>query len=79
MAATLVDVVDRLVDGGDLLGVLVRDLDLEFLFESHDQLDRVERVGSQIVDERGIVRDLLLLDAQLLGNDGLDLLLNGAH
>src|ERR1700686_4198173 len=42
LAATLVDVVDRLVDGCDLLGVLIRDFDLEFLFEGHYQLDRVE-------------------------------------
>jgi hypothetical protein len=67
------------VDSGDLFGVFVRDLDLEFLFEGHHQLDRVERVGSQVIDERGIVRDLLLFDAQLFGNDGLDLLLNCAH
>src|SRR5580704_9448593 len=41
LAATLVDVVDRLVDGSDLFGVLVGNFDFEFLFQSHDQLDRV--------------------------------------
>src|ERR1700756_2380 len=79
LAAALVDVVDGLVDGSNLLGILVRDFDLEFLLEGHHQLDRVERIGAQVVDERGIVRDLLLLDAQLFGNDGFDLLLNSAH
>src|SRR5215471_7963309 len=79
LGAALVDVVDGLVDGGDLFGVLVRNLDLEFLFEGHHQLDGVERVGSQIVDERSVVRDLFLFDAQLFGNDGLDLLLDCAH
>src|SRR5215475_13138877 len=39
---TIVDVVDSLMNGGDLLGVLVGDLDLEFLFQGHHQLDRVE-------------------------------------
>src|SRR5207302_8029388 len=56
LAAALVDVVDGLVDGGDLLGILVRDFDLELLLEGHHQLDRVERIRSQVVDERGIVR-----------------------
>jgi hypothetical protein len=41
-AAALVDVVDGLVDSRDLLSVLVRDFDLELLFEGHHQLDRVE-------------------------------------
>src|SRR5215470_11614106 len=79
LAATFVDVVDGLMNGGDLLGVLVGDLDLEFLFQSHDELDRVERIGPKIVHERCIVRDLLLFDAQLFGNDGFNLLLNCAH
>src|SRR5215469_15033262 len=79
LAATLVDVVDGLMDGGDLLGVLVGDLDLEFLFQGHHQLDRVERIGPEVVHERRIVRDLFLFDAQLFGNDGFDLLLNSAH
>src|SRR5438552_2385334 len=79
LAAALVDVVDGLVDGGDLLGILVRDFDLELLLEGHHQLDRVERIRSQVVDERGIVRYLFLLHAQLFGNDGFDLLLNSAH
>src|ERR1700691_1031850 len=79
LCATLVDVINRLVDGRDLLGILIRDLDLELLFQSHHQLDRIQRVRSQIINERGIVGDLLLLDAQLLGNDCLDLLFNRAH
>src|SRR5207344_552910 len=37
-----VDVVDGLLDGSDLLGLLVRDLALEFLLEGHHQLDGVQ-------------------------------------
>ena len=58
---------------------LIQYLDLELLFQCHHQLDGIQRVRSQIVNERGIVGDLLLLDAQLLGNDCLDLLFNRAH
>src|SRR5579883_3339906 len=79
LVAPLVDVLDRLVNRGDLLGILVRNLDLELLLESHHELDRVERVGSQIVHEGGVIGHLLLLDAKLLGHDGFDLLLNCAH
>ena len=52
------------LDGLDLLGGIVGNLDAEFLFERHHQLDRIEAVGAQIVDEAGIFRDLGLLDAQ---------------
>src|SRR5512139_1908684 len=55
LAAALVDVVDRLLDGGDLLGVLVRDLRLELFLERHHELDGIERVGAEIVDEGRIV------------------------
>src|SRR5438477_961346 len=60
------DVVDRLLHGGDLLGFLVRDFALEFLLERHHELDRVERVRAEIVHERGIWRDFIFLDAKLL-------------
>ena len=48
------DVVDGLADGLDLLGVLVGDLDSELVLELHDQLDEVERVGVEILLERGL-------------------------
>src|SRR5690606_10458647 len=35
------DVVDGVADGGDLLGVLVRDRHVELLLELHDELDGV--------------------------------------
>src|ERR1051326_336599 len=35
------DVLDGFLHAGDLLGVLVGDLDAEFLFEGHDELDGV--------------------------------------
>src|SRR5690242_9044962 len=63
LGAPLVDVLDGLMDRRDLLGVLIGNLDLEFLLEGHDELNRIERIGPEIVDERGIVRDLFLFDA----------------
>src|SRR3954466_9627919 len=70
------DVIDGLLDGGDLLRFLVRDLGLEFFFQRHHELDGVERIGAEVVDERRLVLDLRLIHAQLLGNDFLDCLLD---
>src|SRR5436190_12373510 len=68
-----VDVLDRFLDTGDLLGVLVRDLDPELFLERHDQLHRVERVGAEVVDERCVRRHFLFVHAELLHDDALDL------
>src|SRR5215467_105695 len=72
----VLDVLDRVPDRRDLLGILVRDLDVELLFEGHDQLDRVQRVGSQVFDELGRRGDVVLLDPELLDDDLLDPLLD---
>jgi hypothetical protein len=68
-----VDVVDRFLHAGDLLGVLVGNLDAEFLFERHHELHRVERVGAEIVDKRRVRRDFFLINPELLHDDALDL------
>src|SRR5688572_20062856 len=47
----LVDVVDCLLDGGDLLGILVGNLSFEFLFERHHQFHRIQRISAKVVDE----------------------------
>src|SRR6266850_2059318 len=48
-----VHVVDGLLDRGDLFSFLIRNLRLEFLFESHHEFDGVERVRAEVVDKRG--------------------------
>ena len=68
------DVVDGLPDGRDLLGVLVGDLDPELILELHDQLDEIEGVGVQVVLEGRLVRDLIVVDSELLRQDFLDAL-----
>jgi hypothetical protein len=55
----LVDIVGSVLDGADLLRVLVRDLGPELFLEAHDQLHEVERVRVQVVDERRLRLDLL--------------------
>ena len=79
LALVRIDIVDGLLNCGNFFGVLVRDFSLEFLFECHDQFNRVQRVCTQIVDERGVIGDFFFFDAQLFGHDLLNLLLNCTH
>ena len=68
--------IDGLADGLDLLGHVVGNVDVELFFEFHHQLDRIERIGPQIVHERSFASDLLFANAKLLGNDINNTLLN---
>src|SRR4029079_446372 len=61
----LVEVRHGITDGAELFRLLVRDIDVEFLLEGHDQLDRVEAVGAEVFHEAGVVGQLFALDAQL--------------
>src|SRR5260221_10467077 len=71
------DVLDGFLDARDLLGVLVGNLDPELLFECHDELDGVERVGPQVVHERGVRRHFLFVDPELLHDNALHLVCYG--
>src|SRR5262245_169993 len=70
------DVGDRIPHGGDLLGILVGNLEVEFLLERHHELHGVQRVRSQILDELRVGVDLVLLDPELLADDLLHPLLD---
>src|SRR5690606_27704351 len=65
----LLDERDRVLDGLDLFGGVVRNFASELFLERHDQLDRIEAVSAQIVDEAGAFVDLRLIDAQMLDDD----------
>src|SRR6185312_4807030 len=58
---------------------IVRNLAAEFLFEGHDQLDRVQAVGAEIVDKAGAFGNLLGFDAQVFHHDLLNPLANVTH
>ena len=63
---------DDIPDALELFSLLVGNLGSEFLLQSHDQLDSVERVRAQVLDELGLRLDLVLVDAELLDDDFLD-------
>ena len=65
------DVVDGILDGADLLRVLVRDVDREGRLEGEHHLDEPEGIGAEIVDERRLGLDVLLIDIELLLDDSL--------
>lgn len=51
LLALAFDVLDRIADGGQLLGVFIRNLGAEFFFQRHHELDLIEGVGAEIFDE----------------------------
>lgn len=73
------DVIDSLLNRGNLLSLVVRNFALEFLFQSHDQLNGVQGVSAQIVHKGGLVLDVRFVHAQLFGDDLLDALYDVIH
>ncbi len=75
----LFDVVDGILDGFNLLGILVRDLDVEGFFELHDEFDDVEGVGAEIFLKACAWCDLSLVHLKLLDNNLLNLFVYCCH
>jgi len=72
----LIDVVVRIAHALNLFRVLIGNLDAELFLETHDQFDGVERVSAKVVDEPGIRRNFIFVDAQLVYYDLFYFLLN---
>jgi acyl CoA:acetate/3-ketoacid CoA transferase alpha subunit len=66
-------------DSLDILRLLVRDADIEFFFEFHNQLNSVKAVCSQIVLEAGLRGDLCFVHAELVDNDLNYFFLDASH
>src|SRR5579864_7223086 len=73
VAGILLDIADGVAHGLDFFGGVVGDGEIEGVFDFHDQLHSVKRVGAQVVYERGGLGDLLLGHSELLGNNLDDL------
>src|SRR5690606_8519606 len=75
----LLDEVDRVLDGDDLLGGVVGNLDAELLLERHDQLDGIEAVGPEVVNEARTLGHLCFVHPQVVDNDFLDAIGDVTH
>src|SRR5690606_33082527 len=73
------DKVNGIADGLDFFGSIVRDFDVEFLFERHYQLDRVEGVSAQIINKAGGFGYFTFINAQMLNDDLLHAFGNITH
>ena len=78
-ALVLVDILDRVRDGANLLGGVVGDFHAELFLEGHHQFDDIKAVGTKIIDEAGVFSDLLGLDAQVLDDNLLNPVGGVAH
>ena len=58
------------------LCVFVRNFDAEFLFKTHHQLDRIQRVGAQVIYEARIWSDFIFINAKLINDDLFDFILD---
>src|ERR1035441_6202840 len=72
----VLDVIDGVFHGGDLLGVFIGDVDIESLFERHHQLHDIQRVRTKIIHEGGRIIYLTFVHPQLLDDDLLHSLFN---
>src|SRR5207247_4298285 len=60
-------------NGAQFLGILIRNVDVELLLELHHELDDVQAVGTEILDEARLVRQLFTLHTELFLDDVFDL------
>jgi len=68
-----------IAEGLNAFSSIVWNLDREFFFEGHHQLDLVERVSTQIVDKGGLFDNLLGIHIKVFHNDLADPISDIAH
>src|ERR1035438_423793 len=54
------DVIDGVLYGADFFRVFVGNFDVEAFLESHNQFDRIQGIGAEVVHERSAGSDLAL-------------------
>src|SRR5712671_4008956 len=72
----LIDIIVRVAHALNFFRILVRNFNAELFFEAHHQLDSVERVGAEVIDEPGIRRNFVFVDAKLVHDNLFYFLLN---
>src|ERR1700682_7500 len=68
----LLEETDGIGGGQNGLRRIRGNLDAELLLEGHDEFDRVEAVGTEVIDKAGVLGNLLGIDAEMLNHDLLN-------
>src|SRR5579885_3338447 len=69
----VLDVVQRVADGSDLVDIRIRDGKFEFLLHRHNHVDQIKRISVQIFDERSFPDYQGFVHAQLIDNNPFEL------
>lgn len=70
---------DCITNSSDFFSSLIGNLDVKFLFEFHDQLYSVQRVGAEIVSEAGFHSNFFFINTKLINNNSLNFRSNFRH
>src|SRR5205823_479768 len=70
---------DRVANGQNRFGGVVGDLAAKFFLKGHNELDRVETVGAEVIDEAGVLGHFVRLDAEMFHDDFFHALANITH
>src|SRR5437660_7228110 len=70
---------DRVTNGQNRFGGVVGDLAAKFFLKGHNELDRVETVGAEVIDEAGVLGHFVRLDAEMFHDDFFHALANITH
>ena len=79
IAFGLFDEINRLAYFLDILGFVIRNIDIELFFEFHYQFDGIERIRTQVGNKGGLAGDLFFINSELFGHDIDHAFFNGSH
>lgn len=71
LGCVFLDEVDGIANSLNLFSSIIRDFNVEFFFERHDQLDRVEGVSAQIVNKARAFLNFGFVNTEVLNDDFL--------
>ncbi len=69
LRSVAVDVINGSLNSGDFLSFFVRNLSIKLFFQSHYQLNGVKENPRPVFNERSIVGNFFLLNAQLFADN----------
>src|SRR5262249_17226062 len=77
LLCVLIYVLDCVANARNLFRGFIGNLNIELLFESHNEFNGIERIRTQIVDKTGVRRYLCLIHSQLIDDNSLHSLFDG--